>query len=112
DAQPIRELDDRGRVRRDQRGARRLEAEDLDAVLRAHRAERLAVERRAAAATADPLLTGAEVVDVAEDDVLHPLSFRDRERQAEERDAALRVQRAVDRIDDDERRAAAEAASF
>ena len=45
--------------------------------------------------------SGAEVVDVAEDDVVHRVAVGDRDRDREERDAALRVQRAVDRVDDD-----------
>ena len=42
-------------------------------------------------------------MDEAEDDVVHRLPFRDRDREGEERDAALGVERAVDRVDDDER---------
>ena len=55
-----------GRGSRDRVGRRPLEREDLDPVLRAGRVERRPVERRAAAALGDPLLTGAEVVDVPE----------------------------------------------
>ena len=39
----------------------------------------------------------------AEDDVVHRLPFRDGDRDGEEGDAALGVERAVDRVDDDER---------
>ena len=77
--------------------------EDLDLVLRPHGPERLAVQPRALAASSRPLLAGAEVVDEAEDDVVHRLPLRDGDREGEERDAALRVERAVDRVDDDER---------
>ena len=66
--------------------------------------ERLAVQRRAFAAPRDPLLAAAEVVDVAEVHVAHPLAVGDRDRDREERDAALRVQRAVDRVDHDDGR--------
>ena len=58
-----------------------------------------------AAALGDPLLAGAEVVDVAEVDVVHRRAVGDREREREERDPALRVDRAVDRVDDDARAA-------
>ena len=109
EAEPVRELDHGRRLRGDERGARRLEAEDLDPLLRAHGAERLSVHRRAAAAASDPLLAGAEVVDVREEHVLHPLAVGNRQREAEKRDAALRVQGAVDRIDDDHGRAAFDA---
>ena len=51
-----------------------------------------------------PLLARAEVVDVAEDDVVHRRAVGDRDREREERDPALRVDRAVDRVDDDARR--------
>src|SRR5205814_8671928 len=50
--------------------------------------------------------------DVAEDDVVHRPAFRDGEREREEGDAALRVQRAVDRVDDDHRRADAVASDL
>ena len=53
------------------------------------------------AALGDPFLAGAEVVDEAEGDVVHRRSVGDREREGEERDRALRVDRPVDRIDDD-----------
>ena len=78
-----------------------LEREDLDLVLRALRVERLAVQERAFAAVRRPLLARTEVVDVGELDVGHRVAVRDRDREREERNAALRVERAVDRIDDD-----------
>ena len=40
-------------------------------------------------------------MEVGELDVRHRVAVGDRDRQAEVRDAALRVQRAVDRVDDD-----------
>ena len=54
----------------------------------------------AAAARRRPLFAGAEVEDVAKDDVVHRVAVGDRDRDREEGNAALRVQRAVDRIDD------------
>jgi hypothetical protein len=83
------------------RSRRRLEGEDLDLVLRPDRAQAGAVQERAAAALGRPLLAVAEVVDVAEDDVAHRLPLRDREREREEGNVALGVQRAVDRVADD-----------
>jgi hypothetical protein len=50
DPQSVREAVDLRDVTCDQIGARRLEREDLDLVLRPHAAERCAVQRRAAAA--------------------------------------------------------------
>ncbi len=61
----------------------------------------LAAEERAHATLGRPLLSGAEVVDVAEGDVAHRRAIRDREREREERDPALGVDGAVDRVDDD-----------
>ena len=75
--------------------------EDLDRLLRPLRAELDAVEECARTALGRPLLARPEVVDVAEHDVAHRRALRDREREREERDAALRVDRAVDGIDDD-----------
>ena len=74
--------------------------------------ERLAVQRRALAAPRDPLLAAAEVVDVAEVHVAHPLAVGNGDRDGEERDAALRVQRAVDRVDHDDGVAGAEPADL
>ena len=71
DAQAVRDADDRGRLLGDRRRQRRLEREELDLVLRAHVAEPLPVQPGALAAARRPLLAGAEVVDVAEDDVAH-----------------------------------------
>ena len=81
-------------------GRRRLEGEDLELVFR-QLGQRQAVQESAATARGRPLLAGAEVVDVPEDDVVHRVAFGDGDRDREERDPALRVQRAVDRIDDD-----------
>ena len=88
------------RVLRDERRRRRLERQDLELVLGPFR-ERRAVATRALAFRRRPLLAGPEVVDVAEEDVVHRLPVGDGDREREERDAALRVQRAVDRVDDD-----------
>ena len=68
--------------------------------------QRQAVEAGAAALLRHPLLAGAEVVDVAEGDVAHRRPARNGEGEREERDPALRVHRAVDRVDDDPGRAA------
>src|SRR6185312_3307008 len=96
----------------DERGPRRLEGEDLDLVLRPHRAERLAAQPRTLAAARRPFFARAEVVDEAEDDVVHRLPLRDRDREGEEGNPALRIERAVDRIDDDQRQPAADAADL
>src|SRR5207244_6999437 len=69
--------------------------------------ERSAIEERAAAARRRPLLAAPEVVEVAELDVAHRRPFRDRDREAEVRDAPLRVERAVDWVEHDPRRPAA-----
>src|SRR6476659_10088171 len=103
DPQPVGEVGDLRRVPGDERRSRRLEGEDLDLLLRPHRAERLTIQGGALSATRRALLAGAEVVDEAEDDVVHRLAFGDRDREGEERDAALGVERAVDGIDDDQR---------
>ena len=89
----------------DGRRRRPLERQDLDRVLRPHRAESLAVEKGARSALGRPLLARPEVVDVAEHDVAHRPALGDGEREREERDPALRVHRSVDRIDDDTPRA-------
>ena len=47
-----------------------------------------------------PLLVRAEVVDVAEEDVVDRVALGDRDREAEVRDPALGVLRAVDRVDE------------
>jgi len=70
-------------------------------VLRPNAAERPAVELRAASARRRPLLPRAEVVDVAEDDVAHPRPLRHGDRETEVSQPSLRVDRTVDRIDDD-----------
>ena len=89
----------------DGRRGRPLEGQDLDRVLRSQRAEPHAVEERASTALGRPLLARPEVVDVPERDVAHRRPLGDREREREEGDPALRVDRPVDRIDDDSRRA-------
>ena len=56
----------------------------------------------------DPLLAGAEVVHEAEADVGHRVAVGDRERERVVRQAALGVLGAVERVDDDAHRPAAE----
>ena len=70
------------------------------------------VQERAASAGRGPLLARPEVEDVAEDDVVHRAAVGDRDRDREERDPALRVQRAVDRVDDDRPATVAEASDL
>ena len=72
-------------------------------LLRQRAAERRAVEERTAAAFGPPLLAAAEVVDEPERDVVHRVAVGDGEREREERDPALGVDRPVDRVDDDPR---------
>ena len=67
------------------------------------RVERRAVEPGTGAPLGNPLLARAEVEDVAEGDVVHRRSVGDGDREGEERDPALGVDRAVDRVDDDDR---------
>ena len=76
------------------------------------RAERHAVDGRAAAAAGDPLLAVAEVVDVAERDVGHRRAVGHRDREGVHRQAALRVEAAVDRVDHDAPAAAAAVAAL
>ena len=83
----------------DELRARRLERHELDVVARPVE-DRLAVQERALAAHRHPLLVRAEVVDVAEEDVADRVAVGDRDAEAEVRDAALGVLRAVDRVDD------------
>ena len=82
------------------------QAEQLDRLLRRRRGERLPVERRPFTSYRRPLLAGSEVVDVAEVNVGHRRTIRHCDRQREERYAALGVDRAVDRVEDDGDRAA------
>ena len=90
-----------GRGRREVLGARGLECDELQARQGTRGADRDPADARAAAAPPDPLLAAAEVVDVAEDDVVHRGAVRDGDRERVERQAALGVEAAVDRIDDD-----------
>src|SRR5581483_9533714 len=53
---------------------------------------------RNAPAPRRPLLAGAEVVDVAEEDVVDRVAVGDGDREREVRNAALGVLRAVDRV--------------
>ncbi len=71
------------------------------ALLRPYGAQPGTVQERAPASLRSPFLAGAEVVDVTEDDVAHRGAVGDREGEREERDVALGVQRAVDRVADD-----------
>ena len=86
---------------RDEIGAGRLQREELHPLSRLDRPQQRLVEERALAAAGRPLLAGAEVVDEAERDVSHRRPFGDRDREREERDSPLGVDRAVDRVDDD-----------
>src|SRR5439155_2866550 len=81
-------------------GRGRLEREDLELVLR-QADERFAVEERATAPRRGPLFAAPEVVHVPEEDVVHRVAVGNGDRDGEERDAALRVERAVDRVDDE-----------
>src|SRR5262249_27991873 len=62
--------------------------------------DRLAVAKGTAALHGRPLLVRAEVVDVAEEDVVDRVALGDRDREAEVGDPALGVLRAVDRVDE------------
>src|SRR5690242_18854188 len=112
DPEAVGEVRDLRRLLRDERRPGGLEGKDLDLVLRPHRAERLAVQPRPLASARRPLLAGAEVVNEAEDDVVHRLTLRDGDREREERDPALGVERAVDRVDDEERQSRPDAADL
>jgi len=107
DSQAVGDSDHLGGLLGDARGERGLEREDLDLLPRHRRVELLIVQASAAAAHGRPLLAGAEVVDVAEEDVVHRLTVGDRHRDREEGDAPLGVERAVDRVDDDPKPAVA-----
>src|SRR4051794_33241058 len=91
----------------------RLDPEQLElavgaAALAGRPGQAAAVEPRALPAPGDPLLARTEVVDVAEEDVGHRPAIGHRDRDRVVRQAALRVDRAVDRVDDHERLRAAE----
>ena len=104
DPQAVRELGDLRRVGRDEIGVASPRTTRISiASFGRDGAERLAVQPRALAAPADPLLAAAEVVDEAEVDVVHRPAVGDGDREGEERDAALRVERAVDRVDHEDR---------
>ena len=92
----------------------RLEPHDLQAAggvaaLAGLGAEALPVQPRAGAPARPPLLAGTEVVDIGEVDVRHGGTVRHRDREGVMGQAALGVQRAVDRVDDHAHRLAAEA---
>jgi hypothetical protein len=59
-----------------------------------------------------PLLAAPEVVHVTVEDVSHALAFGDRDGEREEGDVPLCVERAVDRVDDEEGQAGSEAADL
>ena len=99
------EIEHRADAIDDDRRRRSLEGQDLDRVLRTQGAEPHAVQERAFTALGRPLLARPEVVDVPEGHVSHRRALGHREREREERDPALGVDRPVDRIDDDSRRA-------
>ncbi len=99
------------RILGDVRRRGRLEGEDLELVLRQLR-QRAAVQKGAAASRRSPFLARPEVEDVAEDDVVHRAPIGDRDRDGEEGDPALRVQRAVDRVDDHRPATVAEASDL
>jgi len=80
-------------------GPGRLEREELYLLLRLPR-HGSAVEEGAPAAHGRPLLVGAEVVDEAEDHVVHRRSLRDCDGEREVRNRALGVLGPVDRVDD------------
>src|SRR3954452_16695396 len=91
----------------------RLDPEQLElpvgaAALAGRPGQAAAVEPRALPAPADPLLARTEVVDVAEEDVGHRPAVGHRDRDRVVRQPALRVDRAVDRVDDHERLRATE----
>src|SRR6185436_17706904 len=93
-------------------GPRGLERDQLQALERTRAAERHAVDRRARAAAGDPLFAVAEVVDVAEDDVGHRRAVGHGDREGVHREAALRVEAAVDRVDDEAPAAASAVAAL
>jgi len=101
--QALRDAEQGGDALGDVGGRRALAGEDLDQALRRRARERPPVQAGAAPALCDPLLAGAEVVDVAEGDVAKRRAVGDREGEREERDPALRVHGSVDRVDDDPR---------
>ncbi len=90
----------------DVRGRRRLEREDLDRILRRRRVERPARrgERLGRAPPPTPRAHRSRR-RTPKSDVPHRRAVGDGEREREERDPALGVDRAVDRVDDDAHRA-------
>ena len=69
--------------------------------------QRVAVQEGAEASRRRPFLAGAEVVDEAEDDVVHRLPLGNGNREREVGNRPLGILGAVDRIDDDGERALA-----
>ena len=85
----------------------RLEPEHLELAVAREELQAHAVGEGAGAAARPPLLVGGQIVHVAELDVAHPGSLGDRDRDGVGSEGALRVPRAVDRIDHHAHRPAA-----
>ena len=81
-AQPVGDAAHRGRRGRDRVRRRSLEREDLDPVLRAGPSMAASFRNAPRPRSADPLLARAEVVDVAEMDVVHGRAVGDRDQRA------------------------------
>ena len=113
DPEAVRDAVERRRLAPRPRGQRRLEREQLDPVLRTlrRRAARRSGTRRRRGAPSTPRRSRSRRRS-ANSTSLHRLAVGDRDREREERDAALRVERAVDRVDDDARASAAELADL
>ena len=105
-AQPVGDPHEARGTLGDEGGGRRLERENLELVLRPLE-ELRAVQQRAATLDRGPLLAGPEVVDVRGVHIVHRSPVGDRDRDRKERDPSLRVQRSVNRVDDDGDRAVA-----
>jgi hypothetical protein len=106
----VRALHERSRQGDRSRGA--LEAEDLDpfGILSRHDHKRHAGAPRPLLADRRPRLTGVEVQHVTRERVVDGRAVEHREHDAEQRDTLLRVEAAVDGIDQDQRVRSAEAA--
>src|SRR5438105_9439947 len=98
-ADPARDGDEGRRVTGDEIRPGGLNRQELETLERNGR-QCITVQTCPSPSSRMPLLPRAEVVDEAEMDVGHPRPVRDGDREGEERDTALRVDRAVDRIDD------------
>ena len=78
----------------------RLDVDHAQPLLRPDAAKRPPAHRRPLAALGDPLLTPGQVADEREADVVQRRPVGDGDREAEEGQAALGVERSVDRVDD------------